>query len=272
MTLRLACIGALLLCTALSAPAAADELVVVAPHRATNLRADADRMPPLLGYLARPLRSGRVPAVVLLHGCSGFGAHEVDAARQLARWGYVGLALDSLGSANTCEGNPATAPELADAFAALDYLAAQDFADPTHIAIMGYSMGATAALQAVEKGLVQQLHQHQFTAAIAYYPVCSTSSGIMVAATLIVIGDADDWTPADTCRTLAAHTSDLGTTRQPGTGAPLDLVEYPNATHAFDRDDLPLRYLGHALRHDPAATADAADRVHAFLRRYLGGE
>src|SRR5215813_1506510 len=63
----------------------------------------------LVGYLARPdtglsliLDSGaadsaRRPAVVVLHGCSGFSSHSAAIADRLGSWGYVALTVDSLG-------------------------------------------------------------------------------------------------------------------------------------------------------------------------------
>ena len=56
--------------------------------------------PPLVGYLGRPDLPGRLPAVVVLHWCSGFGRHDIVAALTLKSWGYVALAPDSLGGAN----------------------------------------------------------------------------------------------------------------------------------------------------------------------------
>ena len=49
----------------------------------------------LLGYLTRPFSKGPLPAVVLLHGCAGFGPRETHWADQLRSWGYVALAIDS---------------------------------------------------------------------------------------------------------------------------------------------------------------------------------
>src|SRR6185312_5159667 len=63
--------------------ARADELVQVAPHRTAIWPAGSDTTPPLLGLLARPAGPGRSPAVVLLHSCGGFSAHDTEAAATL---------------------------------------------------------------------------------------------------------------------------------------------------------------------------------------------
>ena len=63
----------------------------------------------LVGYLVRPdtglslilgggsADSARHPAVVVLHGCSGFSSHSAAIADRLGSWGYVALTVDSLG-------------------------------------------------------------------------------------------------------------------------------------------------------------------------------
>jgi alpha-beta hydrolase superfamily lysophospholipase len=51
--------------------------------------------PKLLGYIARPDGTGRFPAVVILHGCSGLSSGPIQTADRLRVWGYVALAIDS---------------------------------------------------------------------------------------------------------------------------------------------------------------------------------
>jgi dienelactone hydrolase len=57
--------------------------------------------------------------------------------------------------------------------------------------------------------------------------------------------------------------------RRDGKGAPVTFIVYPGATHAFDLDAPPRVYLGHHLRYDAAAAADAEARVRAFLHDTL---
>ncbi|HEY2620020.1 MAG TPA: hypothetical protein VGI78_21940 [Acetobacteraceae bacterium] len=54
-----------------AAYARADELVQVAPQRASVVPEYSADASPLLGYLARPDLPGRLPAVVVLHWCTG---------------------------------------------------------------------------------------------------------------------------------------------------------------------------------------------------------
>jgi dienelactone hydrolase len=221
---------------------------------------------PLLGYLARPNASGRQPAVVILHGCGGFQPVQVVTADVLQSFGYVALALDSLGSAKACTGGGrGQVAEAVDAYAALGWLARQNFVDPDRVALLGYSMGAKATLDAVETGpdALEKRETRHFRAAIAYYPGCRDRAGVMTAPTLILIGDDDDWAPASWCRDMMA--------RRGGKGAPVKLVVYPGATHAFDIPAATRRDLGHHLAYDPQATAAAWKEVRAFLHTTLDG-
>lgn len=261
----------LLLATLAGTPCArADQLVQVAPHRTAAWPDSSESAPPLLGFLARPTGPGRFPAVVLLHGCIGFSGHDTAAAAVVKSWGYIALAVDSLGAANMCTASGGGVAEAHDAFLALRYLAEQSFVTSDRVAVMGYSMGGLAALVAVDEGGIQPSEQPRFRAMVAYYPTCQYSAGILTAPGLILTGELGDRTFADACRKLAAHESDIGITRRPGAGAPVELVVYPDATPGFDVHLPPRRYLGLFEQYNEDATHDAEIRVRAFLRRELG--
>jgi dienelactone hydrolase len=250
----------------------ADELVQVASHRSSASPGSSDSTPPLLGFLSRPNGPGHFPAVILLHGCPGFDAHNIAVAATLKTWGYVALALDSLGHANACgvgEGR-GVAAEMLDAHASLRYLSTLDFVAKTRVAILGWSMGGTAALAAVDKGTTARVEPANFRAIVAYYPDCGSSTGVLTAPALILVGERDDWTPAAACRKLAAHEPDIGTSRDPSAGTPIDLVVYPDVTHGFDYHVPTSRYFGHLIQYDEIAARDAEAKVRIFLDRELG--
>src|SRR6516165_9024538 len=113
----------------------------------------------LRGYLARPdtglsailgsrsNRAGPYPAVVVLHGCGGISSHSSKIADQLGSWEYVALTVDSLGPRDIASGCGGRSLDQAfDAYAALRYLSQLDFIDPARVAVLGQSMGGSAAL------------------------------------------------------------------------------------------------------------------------------
>src|SRR5215472_16079957 len=142
----------------------------------------------LLGYLARPDGAGPFPAVVVLHGCPGFFGGYAEIADQLKSWGYVALAVDSLGSREIgprCgDGFPAQAT---DALAALRYLSQDASVEAARIAVVGYSMGGDSALSTVDLRLIGPPFPEKFAAAVVYYPWCRGRSGMVNTPTLILI-------------------------------------------------------------------------------------
>jgi len=216
---------------------------------------------PVIGYLARPEGPGRFPAVVVLHGCAGFGAAEVAWADRLAGWGYVALAVDSFGPrklAGDCGQMPYQA---IDAYLAADRLSREAFVDPDRMALLGRSAGGTAALMDAERGNVFAAPRPRaFRAAIALDPDCGAVSGVMTMPTLVLIGQHDgqrDGTArggpqvgaasADACRAMADGRTVIGANREPGDRSMVRLTVYPAPAHATDD------------------AADALSRVRDFL-------
>ena len=80
---------------------------------------------------------------------------------------------------------------------------------------------------------------------------------------LILIGEADDWTPAERCRDMVRHP-------RPDS-APIAMTVYPGAHHAFDVVQLqPGRQVfGHWIEYNGAAAEDAEARVRTFLATHL---
>ena len=86
----------------------------------------------------------------------------------------------------------------------------------------------------------------------------------MTAPTLVLIGEVDDWTPAERCRDMVQHA-------RPD-GAAITLIVYPGAYHAFDVAQLKpgMRVLGHWIEYDEPAARDAEKKVRGFLAANLG--
>jgi dienelactone hydrolase len=93
----------------------------------------------------------------------------------------------------------------------------------------------------------------------------------MTVPTLILIGERDDWTPAQECRNMANGRDDWGISRAKIEGAPIRLIVYPDAHHAFDVPrPAPGELFGHHLEFNKPAAEQAAAALREFLHEMLG--
>lgn len=193
----------------------------------------------IAGDLCLPApHTGRLPAVVLLHGSGGASGSLNDWARLLNGMGIATLVMDSFttrGIADTIEdqGRLGRLAMIVDAYRALESLAQHPRIDPARIALMGFSRGGRAALYASLKRF-QRMHGPgdglEFVAYIAFYPDCGTTyredEAVADRPIRIFHGSADDYNPVTPCRAYVE--------RLRRAGHDVELVEYPGAHHAFD--------------------------------------
>lgn len=212
------------------------------------------------------------PGVVALHGCAGIWPRRDFAwARLLAGQGHAVLLPDSFGSRGAGSQCKAAAHAVsaytarkADALAAAAWLQAQDFAPPGGVFLLGWSDGGTTVLAALGAA-----PPAMFRGAVAFYPACArlakTPGWRPAARLLILMGAADDWTPAAPCQLLAARSRNVS------------LKLFPGAYHDFDVPDDPVHVItglpytlnGGGTVHagtNPAARAAALSLVPTFLR------
>jgi dienelactone hydrolase len=210
--------------------------------------------------------SGPFPAMVLLHPCNGVGPHSRTWARRLAGWGYVTLVVDSFrprGVHNVCNRGMEVPPDVraADAFAAAGYLRSLPSVRADRIGVIGFSHGGWAVLKAVLGASVAQGGGRPFAAAVAFYPGCDPPGSPLLTDTLILIGDADDWTPAPRCLRWRDAVE--------ANGHLVAMKVYAGALHSFDAALPPHTYAGHRIGRDPAAAADAIEQTRRFLAERL---
>jgi dienelactone hydrolase len=253
----------------------------------------------LTAYLSRPEGDAPRPALVVMHGCSGlvtskgriFGLYRAW-MRALVVQGYSVLAVDSAtsrGFGQTCSAGEARTTmwrdRPRDAYAALQYLQAQPFVQADRVGLMGWSQGGGVVLLSINdksSGRPAEL-AHDFRAAVSFYPgVCSDrrqskpftevepQSWTTHVPLLVLIGEADTWTPFAPCEALLAGAR--------ARGSSIELKSYPSAVHAFDAPNLPRRELPEyrtgddpipVIGTDQAARSDAFPRVLDFLKARL---
>ena len=241
----------------------------------------------LKGWLYVPDTPGPHRAIVALHGCSGLddakgspSDRHADWGQRWAKAGFVALFPDSFGSRGLgpqCKNSERevhpSRERVDDADAALKFLAARADVDAHEIALVGWSNGGSSTLYAVEPKHAPT-GGADFARAVAFYPGCRTPLETGRWRTrlplLILIGAADDWTPAAPCVDIAAAAK--------ANGEPVEIVTYPGAYHDFDHPNLPVHTVeglaftagGSGVAHtgtNPAARADAIERAMEFLRR-----
>jgi dienelactone hydrolase len=239
----------------------------------------ADRLT-LQGWLYAPAGEGPHRAIVALHGCAGLldskgmpSARHADWGERWAAAGFLALFPDSFGSRGLgpqCKVGARDArpsrERVADAEAALKFLAARPDVDAKRISLAGWSNGGSTTLYAVEPKNAPA--GADFARAIAFYPGCRTplegGRWRTRVPLLVLIGADDDWTPAAPCAELIADAK--------AKGEPAEIVTYPGAYHDFDHPDQPVHTVeglaftanGGGAAHtgtNPAARADAIRRV-----------
>jgi dienelactone hydrolase len=167
------------------------------------------------------------------------------------------------GVSNVCNQGMNVPPLLQaqDAFAASDYLRGLPNIRRDRIGVIGFSHGGWAVLKAVLAQTVAADHATAFQVAVAFYPGCDPSHSTLATDTLILIGDADDWTPVQRCERWRDQVSTFEHA--------LEVKIYPGALHGFDSSAPPHIYAGHYVGRDPQAAADALLVTKAFLAQRL---
>ncbi|MBI3512810.1 MAG: dienelactone hydrolase family protein [Proteobacteria bacterium] len=260
----------------------------------------------------KPDGAGPFPAIVMMHDCSGLGPRSSGAPRrwadELVAQGYVIAIPDSFSPRGFPSGVCTEAPgraraangyaRAADAYGVLAYVRTLPYVDGKRVAVMGGSHGGWTTLAALYEPVLADnpliaVKRNGFAAGIALYPSCAGPYGSWattratgtpgpitghagvfkpIAPLLILIGEKDDWTPAEPCRWLAEGAR--------ARGYPVEIKIYPGAHHSFDSPN-PVRYVaernnpnapsgrGATTGGDHAAWADARHQVAAFLAKHL---
>jgi dienelactone hydrolase len=245
---------------------------------------------PLKGYLYRPPGAGPFPAVIALHGCGGLGprggsklgALHSDWAERLTGLGMIVLFPDSFGSrgleSQCIVADRTVRPgreRVTDTYAARAFLQGRADVRSDRISLLGWSNGASSLLWTIAAEKRPRDDRPDFYSAVALYPGCRVLAQaaerrdwLSRLPLLVLIGEADTWTPAAPCRQLVKFANDAGKSAA--------IISYPGALHVFDHPNLKLtKRTGLAFTGDdsgeafvgtdPAARDDVVRRVPEFL-------
>ncbi len=211
------------------------------------------------------------PTVIYAHGCSGLDGAYLDWKNKLNDWGYNVVQPDSLRSRGLTTYCNVPGSKNNDRIEDLLKTAEWVKEQPWHkgkIGVIGFSLGAMAALNASSNGGDLYIFKPttpfdtykniNISAAVAYYPLCQPKHRDAKIPTMILIGDADDWTPPIWCGYIA------------GENEKITLKIYPGVHHAFDTPGYnQINKFGHMIKYDHQAAIDAEQRTKEFFEKYL---
>lgn len=223
---------------------------------------------------------GRCPAVVIVHGTTGIDSRGGFYRDSIRKAGIAIFEVDfKTGIYTSAMDRPRNETFLPLAFAALKELRKLPAIDPARIAIMGFSMGGGITLRtALESNREEWMGAEKgFAAHAAFYPVSKpfiarlekSHGGLTGAPMIVFYGTEDSYGEGDAVPELKAllakkYKFDLIT------------VEYPGATHGFNRNAPSVSYADPAAKGgrgymawNEAAANDSLTRVVAFLRASL---
>jgi dienelactone hydrolase len=202
------------------------------------------------------------PTIIVGHHCGGSIGHSDDWARQLNKWGFNAVNLDSFTPrkiTNECEWGRLPAPYRAEeTYDMAEFIKKQ----PWHqgkIGYIGFSHGGSTAVF-----IASDRRNKNIDAVVAYYPYCGKWGNTQISSSspnvklMLALAKRDDWTPYLPCM---------------GEDKNLEIHLYENATHAFDQQfpGWTSRYLNYYMEHDRQANIDSRIATRIFFKKYLEG-
>jgi dienelactone hydrolase len=225
--------------------------------------------------VTRPETASRAPVVLMMHGCGGMRPFQNDIAEAAARAGAAAVQIDSYAPrrigrasaiATVCTGMRLHGRERAgDLYAAVAWARRQAWADPERIVAIGWSHGGWTIMDALSLRSGAEMERFTGLTGLDDEPLRGLAGTLIVypyAGVGTYVGQRDWRLTPRSVAIVAENDYIVGPTRrtlerQRARGAPLDIVVFENATHAFEDE--------HAedprVRYNPAATA----REHAML-------
>ena len=223
------------------------------------------------GSVSRPAKvEGKVPGVLVAHDWMGYGPFPKERAEQLARQGYIALALDMYGKGIHAK-DSGEAQKLAGDFykdksrfrvrsrAALAELLKQPDVDPTRIGAIGFCFGGATVLELARSGA-------EVKGVVTFHGTLSTDKpaqpGDIKAREILVLHGSRD--PMVKPEDVATFMDEMNKAE-----VPFRFVAYPNAVHAFTNPQAgndakkPAAY-------DPQAAEAAYGEMTAFFKQVFG--
>ena len=178
----------------------------------------------------------KFPLIIGVAGSMDWRAHHLDYMRMYQQAGFATFELQSFASRNISstvgsQDQTTVAALILDAYRALDALGEHPAIDGERVALTGWSLGGGVSLFSGWIPVREAIQpKYNFAAHLAFYPPCFFNlldTNFTQAPIHILIGQADDWTPAEPCQNLV---------QQLAQNTNIELTIYPNAHHGFDSE------------------------------------
>lgn len=205
------------------------------------------------GYLVRPEAPGNYPGVVMIHENRGLRPEIISMAEQLAKEGYIVLAVDLLGDVVETQDEARALTEKYDQQrgvenmkAAVDYLKSQGV---TKIASLGWCFGGGQSLQFALSG-------ESLDATVIYYGRLATTTQALAPIKWPVLGifaGEDQSISVESVNQFDRALDSLGVINE--------IYIYPGVGHAFANPS--------GMNYAPTETLDAWQKTVVFLEKNL---
>ena len=213
------------------------------PFSLSDIITDLDRQEKqqVFGQLTIPIDSlnpdRNYPLIIGVAGSMGWRKHHLDYLKMYQEEGYATFQLNSFKSRGITstvgsQDEVTIAAVILDAYKALEQLSKHPKINRDKVALTGWSLGGGVTLFAGWMPLKEAItDQVSFAAHLAFYPPCFINPenlSFTKAPIHILIGEADNWTPAKPCVNLVEKLSDKTN---------ISITTYPNAHHGFDSEE-----------------------------------
>jgi dienelactone hydrolase len=202
---------------------------------------DSQEKQQVFGQLTTPVDSlnpnKKHPLIIGVAGSMGWRKHHLDYLKMYQEQGYATFQLNSFKSRGITstvgsQDEVTIAAVILDAYRALEKLSKHPKINRDKVALTGWSLGGGVTLFAGWLPLKEAItDQVSFAAHLAFYPPCFINPenlSFTKAPIHILIGEADNWTPAKPCIDLVEKLSDKTN---------ISITTYPDAHHGFDSEE-----------------------------------
>jgi dienelactone hydrolase len=181
-------------------------------------------------------KTGKRPAVLVVHEWWGLNDYAKNRARQMAALGYIAMAVDMYGEGKTAS-NPQEAQEMATPFykdpklaknrldAALEKIKEYKQTDAANVAAIGYCFGGSVVLNSAKLGA-------SLKGVVSFHgglKGVSADKKLLKAKVLVCHGGADKFVPQEDINNFKHEMDSIG--------AVYSFKTYADATHAFTNPD-----------------------------------